>query len=155
MLGFTQPTHSQIYQQKRPPSVEVFFKIWARRDSNPRPKDYESSALPLRHRPVAFLLSFQCFRRCVSGETSFLALPTSHQTRHLVGFASAEYHRPVAFLLSFYLLSCDIGSARKTCSYCSRNTTPFFSTPPRSILSLGLPYRSARARYLPLTKPDI
>ena len=26
--------------------------IWARRDSNPRPKDYESSALPLRHRPV-------------------------------------------------------------------------------------------------------
>lgn len=29
------------------------FLIWARRDSNPRPKDYESSALPLRHRPVA------------------------------------------------------------------------------------------------------
>ena len=31
----------------------IFRKNWARRDSNPRPKDYESSALPLRHRPVA------------------------------------------------------------------------------------------------------
>ena len=44
---------SQNFQQKRLPKKEVFFKIWARRDSNPRPKDYESSALPLRHRPVA------------------------------------------------------------------------------------------------------
>ena len=51
-----------------------FYKIWARRDSNPRPKDYESSALPLRHRPLlkygVFL--FSCFAlpvSCASGAT--------------------------------------------------------------------------------------
>ena len=33
------------------------MKKWARRDSNPRPKDYESSALPLRHRPVTTFYS--------------------------------------------------------------------------------------------------
>ena len=50
------------------------YKIWARRDSNPRPKDYESSALPLRHRPLlkygVFL--FSCFAlpvSCASGAT--------------------------------------------------------------------------------------
>ena len=53
------------------------FLIWARRDSNPRPKDYESSALPLRHRPVAIVILLSCFRRCVSGKTPFPALPTS------------------------------------------------------------------------------
>ena len=39
-----------------------FYKIWARRDSNPRPKDYESSALPLRHRPLLKygVLIFSC-----------------------------------------------------------------------------------------------
>ena len=33
------------------------------------------------------------------------------------------------------------GSARKTCSHCSRNATPFFSTPPRSLMfaRLALP----------------
>ena len=33
------------------------FKNLARRDSNPRPRDYESPALPLRHRPVAIVYS--------------------------------------------------------------------------------------------------
>ena len=37
-------------------SLTGLYKIWARRDSNPRPKDYESSALPLRHRPVTTCL---------------------------------------------------------------------------------------------------
>jgi hypothetical protein len=37
--------------------------IWARRDSNPRPKDYESSALPLRHRPVATFRLYSIFNR--------------------------------------------------------------------------------------------
>ena len=27
------------------------FKWWDQRDSNPRPRDYESPALPLRHSP--------------------------------------------------------------------------------------------------------
>ena len=55
-------------------SMTGFYKIWARRDSNPRPKDYESSALPLRHRPLlkygVFL--FSCFAlpvSCASGAT--------------------------------------------------------------------------------------
>ena len=59
------------------------FLIWARRDSNPRPKDYESSALPLRHRPVAIVILLSCFRRCVSGKTPFPALPTS--PRKIIG----------------------------------------------------------------------
>ena len=33
------------------------FKIWDRRDSNPRPRDYESPALPLRHSPENILHS--------------------------------------------------------------------------------------------------
>ncbi len=33
------------------------FKKWARLDSNQRPKDYESSALPLRHKPMVFCLA--------------------------------------------------------------------------------------------------
>ena len=39
--------------------MEVSF-IWARRDSNPRPKDYESSALPLRHKPKALNIILSC-----------------------------------------------------------------------------------------------
>ena len=42
-----------IFNIKKLPLIGSFLLIWARRDSNPRPKDYESSALPLRHRPVA------------------------------------------------------------------------------------------------------
>ena len=41
-----------IFNIKKLPLIGSFLLIWARRDSNPRPKDYESSALPLRHRPV-------------------------------------------------------------------------------------------------------
>ena len=49
-------------KQRLKPLLLLSFKIWARRDSNPRPKDYESSALPLRHRPVTtFLFNFQTF----------------------------------------------------------------------------------------------
>ena len=29
--------------------------IWDRRDSNPRPRDYESPALPLRHSPTVYI----------------------------------------------------------------------------------------------------
>ena len=32
--------------------------LWDQRDSNPRPRDYESPALPLRHRPVTTLLKY-------------------------------------------------------------------------------------------------
>ena len=54
-----------------------FYKIWARRDSNPRPKDYESSALPLRHRPLLKygVLLLSCFVMpvpCVS-DTTYLS----------------------------------------------------------------------------------
>ena len=35
--------------------------IWARRDSNPRPRDYESPALPRRHRPVTTFCFYLIF----------------------------------------------------------------------------------------------
>ena len=35
----------------KPSSSYLLLKIWDRRDSNPRPRDYESPALPLRHSP--------------------------------------------------------------------------------------------------------
>ena len=87
------------YNKKDLQLQEVSF-IWDQRDSNPRPRDYESPALPLRHSPVAVIFNFHLLGLSVSGETSFLALPTSHQTRHLVGFASAECHRPMALNLT-------------------------------------------------------
>lgn len=34
------------------------FSIWARRDSNPRPRDYESPALPLRHSPTTVIFNY-------------------------------------------------------------------------------------------------
>ncbi len=56
------------------------FLIWARRDSNPRPKDYESSALPLRHRPVTtFLLNCFAFGLALAPKFASSALPTSPQ----------------------------------------------------------------------------
>lgn len=33
--------------------IRVFKYKWDQRDSNPRPRDYESPALPLRHSPTA------------------------------------------------------------------------------------------------------
>ena len=50
------------------PLLFLSFKNWARLDSNQRPKDYESSALPLRHKPILVYLIVA------------LALPTSHKT---------------------------------------------------------------------------
>ncbi len=44
--------HPERALKKRLLKLPLLFKIWARRDSNPRPRDYESPALPLRHRPV-------------------------------------------------------------------------------------------------------
>ena len=34
--------------------LKICTKNWDRRDSNPRPRDYESPALPLRHSPRLF-----------------------------------------------------------------------------------------------------
>ncbi len=62
-----------------------FYKNWARRDSNPRPKDYESSALPLRHRPVTTfrysIVNLLCL--CLA----LAALPIATKTWHLVTFS--------------------------------------------------------------------
>ena len=33
---------------------------WARQDSNLRPRDYESPALPLRHKPISCDILFNC-----------------------------------------------------------------------------------------------
>ena len=60
--------------------MEVFLKIWARRDSNPRPKDYESSALPLRHRPVAIIIKFSFALGAALAGSFAPALPTSPRT---------------------------------------------------------------------------
>ena len=40
-------------KNKKEAIYDYFFFIWDQRDSNPRPRDYESPALPLRHSPVA------------------------------------------------------------------------------------------------------
>lgn len=64
--------------------IRVFKYKWDQRDSNPRPRDYESPALPLRHRPVTTYL-FNYHWACVS-----FALPSSQKTWHLVNFSSAE-----------------------------------------------------------------
>ena len=47
------------------------------------------------------------------------------------------------------------GSARKTCLHCVSATQHRFSRLHLATMLLGLPYSSAHARYLPLTKPDI
>ena len=59
-MGFSSAFRTKKQTGNNFPSV-----FWARRDSNPRPKDYESSALPLRHRPVTtffiqLFLSWAC-----------------------------------------------------------------------------------------------
>ena len=73
------------------------FKNWARRDSNPRPKDYESSALPLRHRPVTSFvyLIFTCHCLCLA-----VASATFLSSKDTQSFSSAECHRPVTTFLS-------------------------------------------------------
>ena len=99
-----------------------FYKIWARRDSNPRPKDYESSALPLRHRPLlkygVFL--FSCFAlpvSCASGATYCFENVTFSQL-------FLQCHRPLlkygVFLFSCFALpvSCASGA-----TYLSKNLT--------------------------------
>ena len=45
------------------------------------------------------------------------------------------------------------GSARKTCSYCFRNTTPFFSTPPRSLRFARLAHCPRRTGVKTSTSP--
>ena len=70
--------------------VDIIYPvfIWARRDSNPRPKDYESSALPLRHRPVTtFVIQFST--------GSALACATFLSSEDYQSSSSAECHRPV------------------------------------------------------------
>ncbi len=53
-------------------------KIWARRDSNPRPRDYESPALPLRHRPVTtkVIFNFQKSWACATASTAIAVRAT-------------------------------------------------------------------------------
>lgn len=53
--------------------IHLLVLKWARLDSNQRPKDYESSALPLRHKPMAFIIQF--VSACGS-----VPLPTSLKT---------------------------------------------------------------------------
>ena len=80
-------------------------KIWARRDSNPRPKDYESSALPLRHRPVTtFLyLIFKLFRPGLTPAKNFvLSLPSLYED---ITFSHLFVGR-VSQTQTFELLSC-------------------------------------------------
>ena len=67
--------------------LNALFKNWARQDSNLRPRDYESPALPLRHKPISC-----CLLSAVP-----LALPTSRQ-EHLV-LSSAECHKPISCCL--------------------------------------------------------
>ena len=70
---------NKFSNKKRLRICSLSFIIWARRDSNPRPKDYESSALPLRHRPVAIIIfNFKSFLACA--QASAFALPTSSRT---------------------------------------------------------------------------
>ena len=99
-----------------------FYKIWARRDSNPRPKDYESSALPLRHRPLlkygVFLFSYFALPvSCVSGATYCFENVTFSQL-------FLQCHRPLlkygVFLFSCFALpvSCASGA-----TYCFENVT--------------------------------
>ena len=45
------------------------------------------------------------------------------------------------------------GSARKTCSHCSRNTTPFFSTPPPALPCARLAHCPRRAGVKTITSP--
>gem|GEM_PF-6953620 len=78
----------------------IFRKNWARRDSNPRPKDYESSALPLRHRPVA-LKSYLIVNHIYGLRLATATLPSSRKTI-LNRFSRQSANRPVA--LKSYLI---------------------------------------------------
>ena len=60
-------------QQKKQTGSYSPSVFWARRDSNPRPKDYESSALPLRHRPVTTFYSVVFCLRLAIALTSHLS----------------------------------------------------------------------------------
>ena len=43
---------------KKDNNKKLLSFLWARQDSNLRPRDYESPALPLRHKPTLFSLLF-------------------------------------------------------------------------------------------------
>ena len=55
-----------LFIARRSNTIKNLHKKWARRDSNPRPKDYESSALPLRHRPKFYSCWSTLFSCCVT-----------------------------------------------------------------------------------------
>src|SRR5574344_1611089 len=90
-----------------------FFKKWARLGSNQRPKDYESSALPLRHKPLLNCqISFSSV--AVVACTVFLSKNDTQS------FFSAECHKP--------LLNCQISflSVAVVACYLSRNDNKSF-----------------------------
>ena len=80
--NFARLRFSSTFRTKKRHNPKLCPFLWARRDSNPRPKDYESSALPLRHRPVTTFMYFIFkSRACVSADLAPLgALPTSPRT---------------------------------------------------------------------------
>lgn len=59
-------------QEKRALKGSFFSKWWARQDSNLRPRDYESPALPLRHKPISCDILFNC-------QFALTALPSSQK----------------------------------------------------------------------------
>ena len=64
---------------------------WARQDSNLRPRDYESPALPLRHKPISCDILFNC--QIALDRATFLSKNDTQS------FFSAECHKPIGFCL--------------------------------------------------------
>ena len=54
LLGFS----SHYAQKKIGLDKCLAYFLWDQRDSNPRPRDYESPALPLRHSPMRYSIKF-------------------------------------------------------------------------------------------------
>ena len=72
------------------------FKWWARQDSNLRPKDYESSALPLRHKPFQNQNNINIFHRQAYILKFFISIirkqSSSYNTRKITQLRLFEFY---------------------------------------------------------------